>query len=96
VVRAQLFANPHNHSYLVAGPAPRGVGSFLAGIAGGISASLLATGTVDNVKARCKRLIDTVGKNGAYIMSHGCQMDDLRPGNMKAMIDFTAEYGIYR
>ena len=64
-------------------------------IAGGISASLLATGTVEDVKERCKKLIDTVGKNGAYIMSHACQMDNLRPENMKAMIDFTAEYGLY-
>jgi hypothetical protein len=65
-------------------------------IAGGISASLLATGTVDDVKERCKKLIDGAGKNGAYIMSHGCQMDDLKPENMKAMIDFTREYGVYR
>ena len=65
-------------------------------IAGGISASLLTTGTVDDVKARCKELIDGAGKNGAYIMSHNCMMDSLKPENMKAMIDFTKEYGVYK
>ena len=65
-------------------------------IAGGISASLLLTGTADDVRTRCKKLIDTVGKDGAFIMSHSCQMDDMKPENMKAMIDFTAEYGVYR
>lgn len=64
-------------------------------ICGGISAPLLATGSVQDVKKQCKKLIDTVGKNGGYIMSHSCQMDTLRPENMKAMIDFTREYGIY-
>jgi hypothetical protein len=65
-------------------------------IAGGIPASLLTTGTVQDVKDRCKKLIDVVGKDGGYIMSHGCQMDNLRPENLKAMIDFAREYGVYR
>ena len=64
-------------------------------IAGGISASLLKTGTVQDVKDRCKELIDGVGKDGGYIMTHSCQMDDLKPENMKTMIDFTKEYGVY-
>jgi len=64
-------------------------------ICGGISAPMLATGSVQDVKERCKQLIDVVGKNGGFIMSHSCQMDNLKPENMKAMIDFTREYGVY-
>ncbi len=64
-------------------------------ISGGISSSLLKTATVQEVEDRCKWLIDNVGKDGGYIMSHSCQMDDLRPENMRAMIDVTKEYGVY-
>ena len=39
--------------------------------------------------------LDVAGKGGGFIMSHSCQMDDLRPENLKAMIDFTKEYGVY-
>jgi uroporphyrinogen-III decarboxylase len=65
-------------------------------IAGGISAPMLATGSVQDVKDQCKKLIDTVGKNGGFILSHSCQMDNLRAENMKEMIDFTREYGVYK
>lgn len=64
-------------------------------IAGGIPSSLLATGTVQDVKDRCKVLIDTIGKDGGYILSHSCQMDDLKPENMKTIIDFPKEYGLH-
>ena len=65
-------------------------------IAGGISASMLKTGTVQQVKDRCKELIDGAGSDGGYIMSHSCQMDDLNQDNLRTMIDFTHEYGVYR
>ena len=49
----------------------------------------------DDVKAYCKKLIDVVGKGGGFIMDSSTVIDDAKPENVKAMIDFTKEYGVY-
>jgi uroporphyrinogen-III decarboxylase len=65
-------------------------------IRGNMPSSLLCAGTPDEVKDHCKRLIDVVGKGGGYIMDAGASLDDAKPENVHAMIDFTKEYGVYR
>ena len=65
-------------------------------ISGGVLASLLHSGTVQDVKDYCKDLIDTVGRDGGYIMSASCSLDDAKPENVKAMIDSTEEFNIYK
>lgn len=65
-------------------------------IAGNVPSSLLQAGTVQEVKDYCKWLIDVVGKDGGYIMAPGCSVDEVEPENLKAMVDFTKEYGVYR
>ncbi len=67
----------------------------IACIGGNVPTSLLATGSPEQVKAYCKRLIDTAGRDGGYVMSAGGGMDDARPENVRAMIEFTNEYGVY-
>lgn len=67
----------------------------VACIAGNVPLSLLCAGTEDEVKEYCKRLIDTVGRDGGFILSTGAGMDEAKPANVKAMIDFSKEYGIY-
>ena len=57
--------------------------------------SLLSTGTVDQVKGYCKKLIDTVAKDGGFIMSSAANLDDAKPENARALVDFTREYGVY-
>jgi hypothetical protein len=64
-------------------------------IAGNMPMSLLALGTVQEVKDYAKKLIDTAGKGGGFIMSNGAFFDDVKPENLHAMIDFTKEYGVY-
>ena len=64
-------------------------------IQGNVPSSLLQTGTVQDVKDYCKKLIDTVGKNGGFILSPRSSTDEVKPANLKAMIDFTHEYGVY-
>ncbi|MBN2238241.1 MAG: hypothetical protein JW712_00575 [Dehalococcoidales bacterium] len=64
-------------------------------IQGNIPSSLLQAGTVDDVKAYCKELIDVVGKDGGFILSPRSSTDEVKPENLKAMIDFTHEYGVY-
>jgi hypothetical protein len=64
-------------------------------IAGNMPSSLLQMGSTEDVKKYCKWLIDVVGKDGGYIMSPGSSIDEVKPENLKAMIDFTKEYGRY-
>ena len=65
-------------------------------IRGGVPISLLCTGTPQEVKDYCKKLIDVVGKGGGFIMDSGAVIDEAKPENIKAMVDFTKEYGVYR
>jgi len=68
----------------------------VACISGNVSSSLLITGTTKQVKERCRQLIDTCAPGGGYIMANGAAIDRVKPENLKAMIDFTKEYGIYK
>jgi hypothetical protein len=56
----------------------------------------LLSGTPDDVRATCKKLIDTLGKKGGFIMDSALMLDEAKPENLKAMIDYTKEYGVYR
>jgi hypothetical protein len=65
-------------------------------LSGGLPNGLLAYGTPELVRARCKWVIDTAGRDGGYIMDAGALlMDDARVENVQAMIDFTLDYGTY-
>ncbi len=65
-------------------------------IQGNVPSTLLQVGTVQQVKDYCKKLIDTVGEGGGFILSPRSSTDEVKPENLKAMIDFTQEYGVYR
>lgn len=65
-------------------------------IEGNIPSSLLQMGTVQDVKDYCKKLIDVAGKGGGYILSPRSSTDEVNPANLKAMIEYTKEYGVYR
>ncbi len=75
--------------------AKRIVGDTLC-IGGNMPSSLLSLGTVQEVREYAKRLIDTVGKGGGFIMSNGSFFDQAKPENIKAMVEVTKEYGVYR
>jgi uroporphyrinogen-III decarboxylase len=64
-------------------------------IRGNVPISILMTGTLTDVKSYCKKLIDVVGKNGGFIMDASANLDDANPENVKTMIEFTKEYGVY-
>lgn len=58
---------------------------------------VLCTGSPQDVRDYCKRLIDVVGKDGGYILNGGVGIpDEAKPENVKAMVDFTKEYGVYK
>jgi hypothetical protein len=48
------------------------------------------------VRAACRKAIDMAARDGGYIMDASALiMDDARVENVKAMIDFTLDYGTY-
>jgi len=65
-------------------------------IQGNVPSSLLQTGNKEDVIKYCRWLIDVVGKDGGYVMGTGSVVDEVKPENLKAMVDFTREYGVYR
>jgi hypothetical protein len=64
-------------------------------IRGNVPVSILATGTPDDVRSYCKKLIDYAGRDGGFIMDSSAGLTDAKPENVKAMFDFTKEYGGY-
>jgi uroporphyrinogen-III decarboxylase len=64
-------------------------------IEGNVPSSLLQIGSVQEVKDYCKNLIDAVGNGGGYILGPRSSNDEVKPENLKAMIEFTKEYGRY-
>ncbi len=64
-------------------------------IRGNVPLSILVTGTPDDVRAYCKKLIDGCAKGGGFIMDAATGLDDAKPENVKAMFEFTKEYGVY-
>jgi len=65
-------------------------------ISGGIPNYLLSTGTPGEVRDYCKKVIDGVAGDGGYIMDASAIIqNDAKVENIKAMTDFTREYGVY-
>jgi uroporphyrinogen-III decarboxylase len=67
-----------------------------ASIAGNVPASLLVTGTAQDVKAYCRKLIEVCGRGGGYILSGGASIDRGKSANLHAMMEAAREYGVYR
>jgi len=66
-------------------------------LSGGVPNALLAFGQPEEVQAHVRKLIESVGAEGGYIMDASAIMqNDARIENLKAMTDATREYGVYR
>ncbi len=65
-------------------------------LSGGIPNVLLSYGKPDEVRAHCRKVIDGVARDGGYIMDASAIMqDDTSIENLRALTDFTREYGVY-
>lgn len=64
-------------------------------IAGNVPLDLLCTGRPDEVIQYCRELIDVAGTDGGFILSTGAGVQGATAANLKAMIDFSREYGVY-
>jgi hypothetical protein len=65
-------------------------------LSGGVPNTVLAMGSTQEVKDCCARIIDDVAGDGGYIMDASAIMqNDARVENVRAMTEFTREYGVY-
>jgi hypothetical protein len=65
-------------------------------IAGNVPASVLCYGTPQEVKEYCRRLIETCGKGGGYILAPALRINRGNPDNLRAMMAAAREYGVYK
>ncbi|MCD6303375.1 MAG: hypothetical protein J7M21_00250 [Planctomycetes bacterium] len=65
-------------------------------ISGGIPNFLLAYRSRREVEDYCKKVIDSVAADGGYILDAGAIVqNDAKVENIRAMTDFTRQYGVY-
>ena len=67
----------------------------VACLCGNVSSSMLRLSKPAEVADYCKKLIDTVGKDGGFMLSNGAFFDEAEPENVMAMVKTTREYGKY-
>jgi len=65
-------------------------------IQGNVPSSLIVTGTAADVREYCRKLIETCGAGGGYILGAGCVADNPKLENLRAMMAAVKEYGVYR
>jgi len=64
-------------------------------IAGNVPVSAMCTGTPEEVKEHCRRLIETCAPGSGYILTAAAYMDLCDPDNLRAMMEAANEYGVY-
>lgn len=65
-------------------------------IAGGFPASLILTGTPEEVRAETRKMLEGVKGDGGYLLTIGNSMDEVRGDTLKAFIETGKEFGGYR
>ncbi len=66
-------------------------------LSGGVPNVNLAFSKPEEIRAICRRLIETIGAEGGYVMdSSAIMQNDATLENLKAMTDAAREFGVYR
>jgi len=65
-------------------------------IAGNVPTSILCTGTPQEVKDHCRKLIEVCGKGGGYILAGASSAEQATAYNLRAMMEAAKEYGVYK
>lgn len=69
----------------------------VACIMGNVPVSLIHAGTPAEVEDHCKKLIETAGRDGGYILTTGASLDrKAKVENVWAMLKAVKEYGVYK
>lgn len=64
-------------------------------IAGGMPVSLLQYGTPEEVRSETKKIIETLGQDGGFIMSSSTVLDEADPELVRVWVEATKEFGQY-
>jgi uroporphyrinogen-III decarboxylase len=56
----------------------------------------LVTGSPADFKAYCRKIIQTCGKGGGYIMASGCMAENPKLENLRAMMEAIREHSVYK
>jgi uroporphyrinogen-III decarboxylase len=64
-------------------------------IAGNVPVSLMCTGKPEEVKERCRQLIETCAPGSGYMLTAGAYLDIGNQENLRAMMAAAKEYGKY-
>jgi uroporphyrinogen-III decarboxylase len=64
-------------------------------ILGNVPTSVVMTGTTEQVKESCRKVIETCAPGGGYILGGGAAIDNGKFENLKAMMEAAYEYGTY-
>lgn len=65
-------------------------------IQGNVPSSLLVTGTPEDTKEYCRKLIETCGQGGGYLLCAGAVPENPKLENLRAMVAAVKEYGVYK
>jgi uroporphyrinogen-III decarboxylase len=65
-------------------------------IQGNLPSSLVVTGSPQDVKNYCRKLINDCGVGGGYILTSGATAENPKLDNLRAMLAAVKEYGVYR
>ena len=65
-------------------------------IQGNVPSSMIVTGSPQDVKEYCRKLIEDCGKGGGFILASGSVSDNPRLENLQAMMAAVREYGWYK
>jgi uroporphyrinogen-III decarboxylase len=64
-------------------------------VVGNVPASLMAFGTVEEMKQCCRKLIEDCGPGGGYVLTGGTAVTEAKPENLRAFMQAAREYGVY-
>ncbi len=67
----------------------------VACVRGNLPVSVLVTGTPDDVRAECKKIMDLMKEDGGFIFDTGVNIGDARIENVEAMFQYVREHGVY-
>jgi uroporphyrinogen-III decarboxylase len=65
-------------------------------IVGNVPSSIVMTGTAQQVKDRCRKLIEDCAPGGGYILAGGASIDNGDIANLRAFMETAYEYGTYK
>lgn len=67
----------------------------ITALAGNVPTSLMCTGTPEQVKEHCRKLIEICAPGGGYILTGGATAAEVKAENLHAMMEAAREYGVY-